>query len=320
MVGRCCLALALSGLTLVSGGCRAREDADARRFFSIGTAGTGGVYYPLGGAIAARLSLADPDRRYTAEVTGGSVENVNRVAKGEMDLGFSMASTVYEAFHGGANYPRRLTNLRIVAPLYPNVTHVLVRRGVRVGSVADFKGLRVSVGAPGSGTEELSRQLLEAHGITYEMVIVRYLSFIESSDALKDGALDAAIISAGYPASAVFEALTAGAARLIPIEENYREALKRKYPYYLDGVIPRGAYPGVDQDIPTVAVMNWIVGTESLEPLVVRTLLNILDRERDALVRVHDIARQIQLRALAASPIPLHSETARWLAERDTSR
>ncbi len=320
MVRRCCLPIALSVLALVLGGCRGREGAGGRRFFSIGTAGTGGVYYPLGGAIAARLSLADPGRRYTAEVTGGSVENVNRVAKGEMDLGFSMAPTVYEAFNGGVNYPRPLTNLRVVAPLYPNVTHVLVRRGASAESVADFKGLRVSVGAPGSGTEELARQLLEVYGITYDMITVRYLSFIESSDALKDGALDAAIISAGYPASAVLEALTAGAARLLPIEENYREALKRRYPYYVDGEIPQGVYPGVDRNLPTVAVMNWVVGTESLDPNVVRALLDILDRERDALVQVHEIARQIQLGALAASPIPLHPETARWLAQRAKPR
>ncbi|GBD32415.1 MAG: C4-dicarboxylate ABC transporter substrate-binding protein [Gemmatimonadales bacterium] len=320
MVRCSCRPAALLALALAVGACQGGERAGGRRFFSIGTAGTGGVYYPLGGAIAARLSLADPDRQYTAEVTGGSVENVNRVAKGEMDLGFSMAPTVYEAFNGGVNYPRPLTNLRIVAPLYPNVTHVLVRRGVPARSVADFKGLRVSVGAPGSGTEELSRQLLEAYGITYDMITVRYLSFIESSDALKDGAIDAAIISAGYPASAVLEALTAGAARLVPVEEEYRETLKRKYPYYVDGAIPRGAYPGVEQDIPTVAVMNWIVGTENLDASVVRTLLDILDRERDALVQVHEIARQIQLGALAAAPIPLHPETARWLAERTASQ
>jgi TRAP transporter TAXI family solute receptor len=307
-------------LALALEACHGGERTARQRFVSIGTAGTGGVYYPLGGAIAARLSVADPDRRYSAEVTGGSVENVNRVAKGETDLGFSMAPTIYEAFNGGAHYPRPLSNLRIVAPLYPNVTHLLVRRGLSARSVADFKGLRVSVGAPGSGTEELSRQLLEVYGITYDMISVRYLSFIESSDALKDGAIDAAIISAGYPASAVLEALTARAARLLPVEEDYREALKRRYPYYVDGVIPRGAYPGVDRDIPTVAVMNWIVGTESLDAGVVRILLDILERDREALIQAHDIARQIQLAALAAAPIPLHPETARWLVARTGSR
>lgn len=320
MVGWSGRKIVVLAFALALAACQQGERAAGRRFLSIGTAGTGGVYYPLGGAIAARLSVADPDRQYTAEVTGGSVENVNRVAKGEMDLGFSMAPTVYEAFNGGVNYPRPLTNLRIVAPLYPNVTHILVRRGVPARSVADFKGLRVSVGAPGSGTEELSRQLLEAYGVGYDMITVRYLSFVESSDALKDGAIDAAIISAGYPASAVLEALTAGAARLLPVEEEYRQALKGRYPYYVDGVIPRGIYPGVDQDIPTVAVMNWIVGTESLDARVVRALLDILDRERDALAQVHDIARQIQLGALAAAPIPLHSETARWLSERVMGR
>lgn len=307
------LAVALS---LASSACQRGDGRSPRRFYSIGTAGTGGVYYPLGGAIAAQLSQADPNHRYTAEVTGGSVENVNRVAKGEIDLGFTMAPTAYEAFNGGTAYPEPLTNLRIVAPLYPNATHVLVRTGVPASSVADFQGLRVSVGAPGSGTEELSRQLLEVYGIGSDRITVRYLSFVESTDALKDGTIDAAIVSAGYPASSVLEAVTTGVARLLPVEAEYRELLKRKYPYYLDGVIPKAAYPGLDRDLPTVAVMNWIVGTEDLEPAVVRNLLRILELQLDELVRVHEIARQIQLDALAAAPIPLHAETARWLAER----
>lgn len=314
----CAVSAAFAALAL--SGCGGAERGAPRRFFSIGTAGTGGVYYPLGGALAARLSVADPQRQYTAEVTGGSVENVNRVAKGEMDLGFSMAPTVYEAFRGGPNYPQPLTNLRIVAPLYPNVTHVLVRRGSRAQSVADFRGMRVSVGAPGSGTEELSQQLLEAFGITYDMITVRYLSFIESSSALKDGAIDAAIISAGYPASAVLEALTTGAARLLPVDPARREMLKRRYPYYVDGTIPAGAYPGVDRDVPTVAVMNWIVGAEDLDASVVRRLLAILSDQRDALIQVHEIARQIQLAALAAAPIPLHPATAEWLEEKRIGR
>ncbi|GBD32421.1 hypothetical protein HRbin33_01386 [bacterium HR33] len=130
MVRCSCRPAALLALALAVGACQGGERAGGRRFFSIGTAGTGGVYYPLGGAIAARLSLADPDRQYTAEVTGGSVENVNRVAKGEMDLGFSMAPTVYEAFNGGVNYPRPRAICGSRPRSEPNVTRLLLRGGL----------------------------------------------------------------------------------------------------------------------------------------------------------------------------------------------
>ncbi len=286
------------------------------RFLSIGTAGTGGVYYPLGGALASRLSAADSTRRFTAEVTGGSVENVNRVARGEMDLGFAMAITVYEAYHGGQDFPRPLGDLRIVAPLYPNLTHILVPARAALRSVADLRNRRVSVGSPGSGTEQLARQLLEAYGIDYDDIDARYLSFRESADALRDGAIDAAIFSVGYPASAVLEATTTGGVRLLPVDAAGLAALVARYPYYTRSAIPAGTYPGVAQDVPTLAVMNWIVGTERLDAGVVRRLLDILRDERAGLVRVSEIARQIDLGALERAPIPLHPATAAWLPGR----
>ncbi len=116
----------------------------------MGTAGTGGIYYPLGGAIASRLSLADSNHRYTAEVTGGSVENVNRIANGEMDFGFAMAPAVFEAYTGGRDFAEALDHLRVIAPLYPNLTHVLVPKNSDATSIADLRGRRVSVGAPAS--------------------------------------------------------------------------------------------------------------------------------------------------------------------------
>ena len=171
--GRAATSVAL--LPVIAAAC-AGGDAGGRRFLSLGTAGTGGIYYPLGGAIASRMSVADTGHQYTAEVTGGSVENVNRVVGGEMDMGFSMATTVYEAYTGGRDFAEPLEQLRIVAPLYPNVTHVLVSRSSDALSVADLVGKRVSVGSPGSGTEQLASQVLEAYGIGYDDIeIAEYL-------------------------------------------------------------------------------------------------------------------------------------------------
>ena len=292
-------------------------EGGAGRFLSIGTGGTGGIYYPLGGALAGRLSVRDSVRQFTAEVTGGSVENVNRVREGQIDLGFSLALTAYEAHRGGQDYERPVEGLRVVAPLYPNVIHVLVPGGSGAGSLADRAGARVSVGSAGSGTEQTSQQLLEAYGITYDEIEVQYLSFSESSAALRDGALDAAILSVGYPAAAVLEATTTGDVRLLPVDGEGRRTLLERYPYYSEGEIPTGVYPGVERAIPTVAMLNWIVGMESLDPSVVTGVLNTLREDREELVRVHDMARQIDLSVLEDAPIPLHPAARRWI-EADT--
>ncbi len=279
----------------------------AQTFHSIGTGGTGGIYYPLGGALASRLSAADSAGRYTAEVTGGSVENVNRVVAGQIDLGFTLAISAYEAYTNGIDGSTPATDLRIVAPLYPNVVHVMVASGAGIESVADFAGRRVSVGSAGSGTEQTAQQVLAAFGLTYDDVSAQYLSFSESAAALRDGALDAAILSVGFPAAAVLEATTAGGVELLPITGAGLEALLGAHPYYEVGEIPSGAYPGVDAPVPTVAMNNWIVARADLDDRVVGHLLGILRDDREGLERVHEMTKQIDLGRLASAPIPLHA-------------
>ena len=306
------LTAAVPALVLTLMGCGERPGGSGR-FLSLGTAGTGGIYYPLGGAIASRLSVADPDHQYTAEVTGGSVENMNRVAQGAMDIGFSMATTVYESFHGGAGFAEPLSNLRIIAPLYANVVHVVVPDNSTATSAADFRGRRVSVGAPGSGTEQLAKQLLLVYDITYDDADIRYLSFRESVNALRDRAIDGAIICVGYPASSVLEVTTTGVARLLPMNSTHIAIMSETYSYYAPGLIPVGTYPRMEADIPTVAVMNWLVARDSLDGAVVSRLLDVLRDDREDLIRVNAMAAQIDLAALRLAPIPLHSAAQAWL-------
>lgn len=308
-VARWVIGAAMLALTV---GISACGDGGRTEFLSIGTGGTGGIYYPLGGAIASMLSTADPTRQYTAEVTGGSVENIARIAGGQVDLGFAIGTSARAAYDGNQNIDP-VPALRVVAPLYPNVAHVLVRDAAGVGSVGDLGGRTVSVGAAGSGTEQFSRHLLQAYDLDYDDIDERFLSFSESSAALRDGAIDAAILSVGYPAAAVLEATTNAAVRLVPIAASDATRLRGMYPFYTVVTIPAGTYAGLDTEVPTVAVMNWMVGLESLDDGSVTALLDALRDRRDALVRVNEIARQIDLGALADAPIPLHPAAERWL-------
>lgn len=301
-------ALAMTTLLACGGG-----EGGGRRFLSLGTGGTGGVYYPLGGALASRLSLADSTRQYTAEVTGGSVENVNRIIAGQIDLGFILSVTAYEAYNGGPDFPQPASDLRIVAPLYANISHIVVPASSSALSIADLRGKRVSVGAAGSGTEQVSRQMLEIYGLSYDDIEPRYLSFSESSAALSDGAIDAAIMSVGIPAAAVLEASTTRGVRLLAMAPEKIAELRARYPYYAAGEIPAGAYPGVDEAVPAVAMMNWVAGKADLDDDVVSAVLNILGPGRVSLEQVHEMAKQIDLARLADAPIPLHAVTQAWL-------
>jgi TRAP transporter TAXI family solute receptor len=130
---------------------------------------------------------------------------------------------------------------------------------------------------------------------------------------LRDGAIDAAIFSVGYPAAAVLEATTNAAVHLLPVEQESVERLRAAFPFYRVATIPAGAYAGLDSDLPTVSVMNWMVGLEGLDDGTVTSLLDLIRDDPEALVRVNKIARQIDLAALAEAPIPLHPAAQRWL-------
>lgn len=299
-------------LLIVFIGCSGDRPEGAPRFLSLGTGGTGGIYYPLGGAIASLLTLQDENRTYTAEVTGGAVENINRIRAGQIDLAIATANTVYDAYFGSPEFAGTVPNLRVVAPLYPNPTHVLIAEGSKAQSVEDFRGLRVSVGAPGSGTEQISKRILAVHGLTYEDVDVRYLTFTESASALRDRAIDAAIISVGYPAAAILEATATGGAQLLPITPNRITELMDLYPYFGRGEIPGGIYPGVDEPISTAIVLNWIVASEALPNDIVINVLNLIDNDRQALENVSIMAREIDLAFLEDAPIPVHPGVEQW--------
>ena len=305
--------MAALGSVLVTTAC----SADGRpQFLSLGTAGTGGIYYPLGGAVASRLSLKATGRQVTAEVTGGSVENINRLRSGEMDLAFALPVTMWAAYNGEDPYEQPVSDLRILAPLYDNVSHVMVIPDPSLQDISDLRGKRVSVGPPGSGTEQIARDLLAVHGLTYDDVEVRYLSFAESAAALKDRAIEGALISVGYPASSVLDATTTGGIRLLPVAPEKVEELRRQHPYYAVGTIPADAYPGLEGPVPTLALTNWVVAMASLDDVVVTDLLDIFADERPQLANVHHQATQIDLARLDTAPIPVHPAVDAWRSAR----
>jgi uncharacterized protein len=305
------LAIAAASLT----GCDAGAFADAESRIVLGTGGIGGVYQPLGEALAGRLAEQDPQREYSAEPTSGSLENIERVLAGEFALGFAIGTTVVEAFSGGHGFEEPQDRLRIVAPLHPNYTHVLVSVASGIERVDDLRGRVVSVGSEGSGTEQVARQLLEEHGIAFSDVVPRRIGFSESVDGLLAGELDAAILSVGVPAPVVVTALESGRARLIAIDAARVRTMADRYAYYSEGTIRAGAYPAQPVAAATLVVLNWIVARDNLSVDVARRILDLLNTQRRFLRETAALDDEVNLRNLFAAPIPLHSAVRAWLGE-----
>jgi TRAP transporter TAXI family solute receptor len=175
-----------------------------QKTMAIGTGGTGGVYYPLGGAIANVLSKALPNTQATAEVTGGSVDNLKLIASGQSEMGFTMADAALDAFKGEDKFKSGKVPLQTLLVVYPNRMHVVTVEGTGIEKMSDLKGKRVSTGSPGSATEVMAFRVLEAAGLDKDKDMKRErLGVAESVNAIKDRKIDAFMWVGGVPTAAV---------------------------------------------------------------------------------------------------------------------
>nr|WP_314807156.1 TAXI family TRAP transporter solute-binding subunit [uncultured Selenomonas sp.] len=275
-------------------GCNGNSDVEGKKFLNIGTGGTAGTYYPIGGAIAEVLNKEIPGMSANAQSTGASVANVNMLGDGTIDLATVQNDIAYYAANGTEMFvDKKVNGLKGIAALYPETCQFVTLRSSGIKSLAELKGRRVAVGAVGSGVEANVRQILAAYGVSYDDIDAKFLSFAEGASALKDGNVDVAVLTAGYPTASVQDIAAQHPVRLLPVEDKVADDLIAQYPFYTKTVIPAGTYVGFDEAVPSVSVMAMLVAgptvNEELGYTVTKAIFSNLDRLRTA----HPVARQI---------------------------
>ena len=285
---------------------------------SIGTGGTGGVYYPMGGGMAAILSKYVPGWEATAEVTGASVANLQLIGQGKQDFGFTMADAAYDAVSGLSKFKDKKVEARTLMVLYPNKMHVVTTEVSGIKTLADLKGKRISTGEPNSGTEVMAMRLLEAAGIDKDVQRER-LSVAEGVNAIKDRKIDALIWVGGLPTAAITDLATTPGITLKLIDHSqYADAMNKKWgPLYVKGTIPANTYKGQTADVGNLDVWNLLVADKKMSDQQAYTIVKTLIEKKDELVAVHREAKNITLDAqAAASPIPFHPGARKYFEER----
>jgi len=292
--------------------------AQAPAFFRIGTGGTAGTYYPVGGLIANAISNP-PALVSTAVASNGSVANVNAIAGGNMESGFSQADVAYWAFTGTGSFEGKpkIEDLRTITNLYPESVHIVVKKGV-AKSVADLKGKRVSLDEPGSGTLINAKAILAAYGITEKDIKPEYVKPNQGADKIKDGSIDAFFITGGYPLAAISELATAtGGVEILPITGPEADALRKSAPFFAVDEIPAGTYKDIGA-VKTLAVGAQWVTSSKISNEVVYAVTKALwsDKTRALLDAGHAkgklITRNNALNGLAA---PLHPGAEKFYKE-----
>ena len=300
--------------TLLLVGC---GGSGSNKFINIATGGTAGTYYPIGGAMAEILNKAIPGMNASAQSTGATVANINMLKEGSVDLAIVQNDITYYAVNGTEMFKdKKVENLRGIAALYPETCQIVTLESTGIKSIADLKGKRVAVGAAGSGAEANARQILEAYGITYDDIDEQFLSFGEAASALKDGNVDAAFVTAGFPTAAVQDITSQNKVRLLPIESDKADALIAKYPFYTKTTIPAGTYAGFDEAVPGISVMAMLVATDKVDEALGYDITKALFDNLDKLQAAHSAAKQITKEsAKDGMSIDLNAGAARYYKE-----
>ncbi len=293
----------------------------AAQNISVATGGTGGVYYPMGGGLAAVLSKYVPGMQATAEVTGGSVDNLKLIASGKPYVGFSMSDAAQDAYRGEDKFKSGKVAVRTLAVLYPNRMHVVSVEGRGIGKMADLKGKRVSTGSPGSATEVMAFRLIEAAGLDKDKDMKRErLSVAESVNAIKDGKIDAFFWVGGLPTAGVTDLANTPGTKIKMIDHaDAVAAMNRKYGnLYVTDVIPKDTYRGMDSDNKQATVMNILVAHESMDDKTAYNIVKTIFERREDLIAVHKEAASFKLdnQRADATPIPFHPGALKYFAEK----
>ena len=286
---------------------------------SITTGGTGGVYYPMGGGMANILSKYVPGMSATAEVTGGSVDNLKLIGAGKSEVGFIMADAGWDAYQGLDKFKDGKVNARTLMVLYPNKMHIVSVEGAGINKLSDLKGKRVSTGSPGSGTEIMAFRVMEAAGIDGKKDIKQErLGAAESVNAIKDRKIDAFFWVGGVPTAAVTDlAATPGIKLKLIDHDEVVDAMNKKYgPLYVKSVIPAGSYPGQDKPNTEVDVWNILVASDKMSDQMAYNIVKTVFEKKPELVAVHSEAKNIELKSQnLGSPIPFHPGAKKYLEE-----
>lgn len=292
----------------------AASDKLETKFVTIATGGASGPYNIIGTSLAEIYAKTFGVNAKT-QTTGASVENVNLLTQGKVDMVLALSDVVTNAVEGTEDFKEPITNIQQVAVLYPNVIQIVASEKSGIKNIEDLKGKRIAVGDQGSGTEVNARTLLEGFGITYDDVKVDYLGFADAADAMKAGKIEAAFFSSGLPNSSLLELEQGIKLQLVTINQDKLKQIIENKPYFKTFEIPAGTY-GNDAAIPTTAVMNALLIRSDISEEDGYKLTKALFENLDGLKNAHQAANDISLETAQEGMVaPIHPGAKKYYEE-----
>ncbi|CAL80203.1 putative TRAP-type uncharacterized transport system, periplasmic component [Bradyrhizobium sp. ORS 278] len=306
-----------TGLFLAVTSLLAAPAAQAQSFINVLTGGTSGVYYPLGVAIGKIYGDKIPNVKTQVQATKASVENLILLQQGRGELAFALGDSLKSAWNGEeeAGFKSKLDKLRTIGAIYPNYIQIVATAESGIKTLADLKGKSLSVGAPKSGTELNSRAILAAAGMSYkDLGKVEYLPFAESVDLMKNRQLGATLQSAGLGVASLKDLSTSSPITVVSVP---KEVVDKIGAPFVAATIPANTYTGQDKDVPTAAVINYLVTSSAVSDDLAYQMTKLIFESLPELANAHAAGKEIKLETAAQdSPVPLHPGAIRYYKEK----
>ncbi|WP_407150370.1 TAXI family TRAP transporter solute-binding subunit [Bradyrhizobium sp. ORS 86] len=291
--------------------------ARAEQFINVLTGGTSGVYYPLGVAMAKIYGDKIPNVKAQVQATKASVENLVLLQQGRGEIAFTLGDSLKAAWEGDAEagFKNKLDKLRTIGAIYPNYIQIVATGESGIKTLADLKGKSLSVGAPKSGTELNSRAILAAAGMSYkDLGKVEYLPFAESVDLMKNRQLNATLQSAGLGVASLKDLSTSTDITVVAVP---KETVDKIGPPFVSVIIPANTYTGQDKDVPSAAVVNYLVTSSAVSDELAYQMTKLVYESLPELGNAHAAGKEIKLETAASgSPVPLHPGAIRYYKEK----
>ena len=291
------------------------ENTNIPRFIEIGTAGTGGAYYPIGIAMAEILT-GKLDTQATAQVTGGAVDNIRLLQEGSVKIAITSTASAFRGFEGLPPFTSKHTH---VSGLFSNLTQgvyqVAVREDSGIETLGDLRGKRVSLGPQGGLAVEMSNYVFQAAGFSIEDVKATFLSYEESATMMDDGNLDAVIIQSALPSPALRQLQTTGKKfKMISLPADVIELVNTMHPYFSEYTIDSSVYD-TPADVVTLNSTNMVVVDNTLSDDVVYQILDALMSDISKIQTSHPAARVFSIDNASQMAVPLHPGAERFYRE-----
>ncbi|MDR3171502.1 MAG: TAXI family TRAP transporter solute-binding subunit [Treponema sp.] len=307
--------LMVLAFSLVLGGCSKKSDASLTRI-RLGTGGTSGTYYTYGEAMG-HIIQSTLNLPVTVLSTGASRANIELVQGEQAEFALVQNDVMTYAYNGTNLFSTdgAFKNFSAVAALYPEACQVVATPDL--GDIGDLRGKRVSLGDQGSGTEFNAQQILESFGLSIADIKPQYLGFSASVDALKAGQIDAFFCTAGAPTPAILDLASSTQVKLLPVGDAHARLLISAYPFYTQYTIPAGTYPGINEDVPMVAVVATLIVGNKVGESAVYQLIKTLFENQPELARAHGKGRDLTLKnAVEGIPVPFHPGAVKYFKEK----